>query len=96
MLLAPARTSLEVNTIKELYSLVNKPSHEVYKKMFQIKKITIRTKLSIVAACLNDQKFYDNDRPDPKTRNGRLKKAAQSLEVLVAKKCISNMQEESS
>lgn len=71
-----------------LYAMQNESPKKIYQDIFNMSNITIRNKISIIASCLNDQKAIDNNEDDPKDRKRALKKAAQSLEQLIAKRAI--------
>lgn len=79
--------------IEAIYTLLRLCPEDVYNKIFKIRGITIRNKISIVAATLKDQKFLESKKIDMKTRNRLIKRAAKSLEEYVAKYTIKNMEQ---
>jgi len=69
--------------MKELLQL---QPQEVYNKIFRMAYITIRIKIAIAAACLNDSKVITFEDYDPKSRNIKIKIAINDLENLLRKK----------
>ena len=69
--------------MKELLQL---QPQEVYNKIFRMPYITIRRKIAISAACLNDQKVILFEDFDQKSRNLKIKLAILDLENLLRKK----------
>lgn len=76
--------------VREIYNLLNLSPEEVYNRVFDLRGITIRNKLSIIAGCLNDNKSVSLEGKDPKDRNRSIKKAGQSLQQIVAKNRIAD------
>jgi hypothetical protein len=75
----------DVERVQKIYSLLDLSPADTYNEIFALRGINIRSKLSIIAGCLNDQKELDNNKRDPKNRQRSIKKAGQSLQELVAK-----------
>lgn len=78
--------------IKLLYSLLGKSPMETYVCVFNLRNIPIRKKLSLVAACFNDQKTIDLENNDPLDRNRVIKSITKSIEKLVATLRIKEME----
>ena len=74
-----------------IYELLKFSPVDVYHKILDMRGMTIRTKISICAACLNDIKAIHTSGKDPKSRTIKIKKAAQSLEIHEAKKRIKDL-----
>lgn len=81
-----------MHNVEVIYEMLDLSPEEVYKKIFLMRGITIKNKLSIIASCLNDQKELDLHGKDLKNRCKAIKKAAQSLATLVAKTRIKDEQ----
>ena len=75
----------EEEKVHNIYSLLDLSPEETYQRVFYMRGITIKNKLSIVAGCLNDFKSLSLNGTDPKDRNRTIKKAGQSLQQVVAK-----------
>jgi hypothetical protein len=71
--------------VQEIYSLLNLNPEEVNNKVFSMRGISIKNKISIIVSCLNDNKSICLNHKDPKDRYRAIKKAGQSLQQLVAK-----------
>ena len=77
--------------IEAIYTLLRLCPEDVYNKIFKIRGITIRNKISIVAATLKDQKFLESKKIDMKTRNRLIKRAAKPApEVVVNQRHLVN------
>lgn len=75
----------DADRVQKIYNLLDLSPVDTYNEVFALRGINIRSKLSIIAGCLNDQKEVDNNKRDPKNRHRAIKKAGQSLQELVAK-----------
>ena len=76
--------------VLEIYSLLNLNPEQVSNKVFSLRGISIKNKISIIASCLNDNKSICLNNKDPKDRYRTIKKAGQSLQELVAKNRIAD------
>jgi hypothetical protein len=70
------------NPIYELLPL--KPT-SVYEQIYHMRHITVRLKMKIILACLNDQRDLELNGIDPNTRNDKILAAAKSLDKIIAK-----------
>ena len=68
-----------------IYDLIDKNPSFVYTKIFSMRHITIRIKLKIISACLNDERIITLEGSDPLTRNQKVIDAAKSLDKIIAK-----------
>ena len=78
------------NAIVEVYNLLNYDPYLVYEQVFNIRGISIKKKLTIIASCLSDQRYITLAGTDPKNRQYTIKQAAKDLEKLAAKIRIAN------
>lgn len=75
----------DTDRVEKIYHLLDLCPVDTYNEVFALRGMNIRSKLSVIAGCLNDQKELDNNKRDPKNRHRAIKKAGQSLQELVAK-----------
>lgn len=69
-----------------IYYLLDVKPQTVYIELFDMRHITNRLKLKIIAACLSDEKSIQLNGIDPKARNNKIHEAALSLDKVIAKK----------
>jgi hypothetical protein len=68
-----------------IHDLIDKDPFFVYTEIYNMRHITIRLKLKIISACLNDQKNIFLHKIDYKTRNSKIYDAAESLDRVILK-----------
>ena len=86
---------MEILSSREIFELLGKKPSVIYKSLFNIRRISVKRKLSLVAACLNDQKAIDAGEDDPKDRNRVIKAIGKDLARLEAKIRIQELNNES-
>ena len=68
-----------------IYALLDRYPAYVYFQIYGMRHITIKMKMKIILACLNDEKEFILNKIDPKTRNEKILLAAESLDKIIAK-----------
>ena len=77
--------SQEIPTSRKIFELLNQSPFSIYNTIFSVGRISIKRKISLAAACLNDQKMIDAGKDDPKDRNRVIKMIGRDLARLEAK-----------
>jgi hypothetical protein len=74
------------NIITQLVNIVREDPAEIYNKIYNMRGISTRSKISIIAACLNDQKSIDLHDKDLETRYHVIYRIIKSLRKTINKK----------